>query len=91
MDMHGWRLISLIAAGLLGGYAFASAAGVFLGGVLTGSRSEAAMTGHLLGFVVYAAAIVWVAHTRRPGLAWLVFVTGAITLTLAGQALVAQS
>lgn len=87
MNMHGWRLISLITAALLGGYAVASAAGIFLGSVLTEARSEAALVGHLLSLFVYVGVILWVFHKRRPLQAWLVIGIASTLLAGAGLAL----
>lgn len=88
MNLRGWRLISLVAAALVGGYALASAAGIFLGSVLTASRSEAALVGHLLSLFVYVGVILWVFHRQRPLRAWLVIsITSGL---LAGAGLVLQ-
>lgn len=88
MNLRGWRLITLIAAALLGGYAVAGATGIFLGSVLTESRSEAALVGHLLSLFVYAGVILWVFHMRRPLRAWLVL--GIASGLLAGTGLALQ-
>lgn len=87
MDLHGWRLASLIGAALLGGYLLASAAGIFLGSTLPVPRSEATLIGHLSSFAIYTGAIVWVFHLRRPAVAWLVLSLASAVLALAGLAL----
>ncbi len=91
MGLHGWRLLSLIGAALFGGYALATAAGIFLGGVLPTSRGEAALTGNLLSFAVYAGAIIWVFTMRRPGRAWLGLLLATGILAVIGLALRGQS
>lgn len=90
MGLHGWRLISLIGAALFGGYALATAAGIFLGGVLPTTRGAAALTGTLLSFAVYTGAIIWVFALRRPGRAWLGLLLASAFLTMVGLTLRGQ-
>ena len=85
--IHGWRLASLIGAALFGGYALATAAGIFLGSVLPLPRSEAVLTGHLVSFVVYVGAILWVFNLRQPARAWLVLILSSTLLAGGGMAL----
>lgn len=90
MGLYGWRLVSLIGAALLGGYALATAVGVFIGGALPLPRGEAAVAGNMASFAVYTGAIIWVFSLRRPALAWLCLLLGstvliALGLTLQGQ------
>ena len=84
MGLTGWRLLSLICATVLGGYALATAAGVFLGGVLPLPRGEAALVGNLLSFVVYVGAAIWAFTVRRPGKVWLGLVVPACVLAGVG-------
>lgn len=86
MGLQGWRLASLIGAALIGGYALAIALSFFLGGVLPVPLSEATLIGHLLGFVVYAAAIIWVFTLRKPGKAWLYLTLASTLLSAVGLA-----
>ncbi|QIL91076.1 hypothetical protein ACONUD_13670 [Microbulbifer harenosus] len=87
MGLHGWRLISLIGAALLGGYILATAAGIFLAGVLPFSIAENTLIGHLSGFAFYTGAILWVFHTRRPGVAWASLILASTLLASIGLAL----
>lgn len=86
MGLHGWRLASLIGAALLGGYVLAAALSYFLGGILPVARSEATLIGHLLGFVIYAAAIIWVFSFRKPAKAWLYLTLASALLSGIGLA-----
>ncbi len=90
MGLYGWRLASLIGAALLGGYALATATGIFLGSVLPIPRSEAAVIGNLLSFAVYVGAIIWVFSLRKPGRAWLSLLLSSILLSAIGLALRGQ-
>ena len=87
MGVYGWRLLSLIGAALVGGYALATATGLFLGSILPAPRSEAVMTGNLISFAIYAGAILWVFNLRRPARAWLLLVLLSATLAAVGWAL----
>lgn len=84
MGLHGWRLISLIGAALFGGYALATAVGIFLGGVLPLPRGEPALIGNLVSFAVYAGAAIWAFTVRRPGKVWLGLVVTASVLAGVG-------
>lgn len=86
MGLHGWRLASLIGAALIGGYVLATALSFFLGSILPLPRSEATMIGHLLGFVIYAAAIIWVFSYRKPAKAWLYLTLASALLSTVGLA-----
>ncbi len=68
---HGWRLLSRSAAAVLGGYALASAAGIFLSGVLPQSRGEAALVGLQLSFAIYTCAVIWVFAVADLRRVWL--------------------
>lgn len=87
MGLYGWRLASLIGAALIGGYALATATGMFLGSILPMARSEAVVTGNLLSFAVYTGAIIWVFSLRKPGRAWLSLLLPSILLSVAGLVL----
>lgn len=87
MGLTGWRLLSLIGAALIGGYVLATAAGIFLGGVLPTTLGEAVLTGNLLCFAVYAGAIIWAFTVRRPGLVWLGLLLFSALLTISGLTL----
>ena len=74
----GWRYRSAIAARAVaavgGGYLLASAVAAFAGVHLQRlglPRSEAVLSGTLLGFAVYAAAAMGCFHCRRVRHAWL--------------------
>ncbi len=67
----GWRLLSRTAAAVLGGYALASAAGIFLAGVLPQRRGEAALSGMQLSFAVYTCAVIWVFAVADLRRVWL--------------------
>lgn len=86
MGLTGWRLASLIGAALIGGYVLATALSFFLGSILPVPRSEATMIGHLLGFALYAAAIIWVFTVRKPAKAWLVLTLASVLLSAVGLA-----
>jgi len=84
MGLSGWRLFSLSCAALVGGYMLAAAAGIFLGGVLPGSRGTSVLTGTMVSFVVYAGAIIWVFAMRRPARAWVGLVLASVVLATTG-------
>nr|WP_315249199.1 hypothetical protein [uncultured Duganella sp.] len=58
-----------IAAAILGGYLFASAAAALLS-ALNGPGSDAMLGGALLGLALYAPAIIWAFATSTPRRAW---------------------
>ncbi|WP_024462060.1 hypothetical protein [Marinimicrobium sp. LS-A18] len=84
MGLHGWRLAALIGAALVGGYLLSTAAGIFLGGALPVSRSESTLIGHLLSFVIYTGAVLWVFYLRKPGPAWLSLSLTSMVLAVLG-------
>ena len=84
MGLSGWRLFSLVAAAMFGGYALASAAAIFLGAVLPLAPAEAVMASTLLSFAVYTAAVIWVFSVRKPKQAWLGLVLPTLVLTGSG-------
>ncbi|MYM28163.1 DUF3649 domain-containing protein [Duganella sp. CY15W] len=58
-----------IAAAILGGYLFASAAGALLS-TINGPGSDAMMGGALLGLALYAPAVIWAFAARSNRRAW---------------------
>lgn len=52
-------LLSRILAAVLGGYALASAAAIFLAAVLPMPRAEGVLAGMQLSFAIYAGAVIW--------------------------------
>lgn len=91
MGLTGSRLASLVAAALVGGYALATAVGIFLGGVLPMPRGEAALVGNLLSFAVYAGAVIWTFVVRRPVKVWLGLMIPACALVTGGLLLTGQA
>lgn len=92
MSLHGWRLFSLLAAALVGGYALATAMGIFLAAALPLPRAESVLIANMLSFAAYAGTVIWVFTLRRPALAWLVLsllstLLLAIALPLTGSTL----
>jgi len=61
---------SRILAGIVGGYAVASATAIFLSCVLPLPQAEAILIATLPSFAVYASAIVWAFAARTAVLAW---------------------
>ena len=57
-------------AAVVGGYAAANAVALGLAQILPMSRGDAVMTGILLTYLVYAAAVVWVFAARSARRAW---------------------
>lgn len=90
MELTGWRLLSLAAPALLGGYVLATAASIFLGGLLPVPLGEAVLAGNLLGFAIYAAAIIWVFAQGRPARAWVQLLLSSGALAAAGLLLRGQ-
>ncbi len=66
-----WSVASRIAAAVLGGYVLTTLAGIAMGGLLPTERAEAVLAATLLGFVIYAAAVVWVFAAGSARRAWL--------------------
>lgn len=87
MGLCGWHLASLIGAALFGGYALATAAGIFIAAVLPIPSGPAALTGNLLSFMVYTGAIIWAFSMQKPARAWLFFLLASALLTCIGLAL----
>ena len=75
-------LISRILAALFGGYAVAALASVAVL-ALPADRTQAAISGTLLSFAVYAGAVIWVFAVRSATRAWVGLLLAAIPLLLA--------
>lgn len=75
---HG-PLASRIIAALFGGYAVAALASVAVL-VLPADRVQAAFSGMLLSFAVYAGAVVWVFAVRSAWRAWAGLLVAALVL-----------
>ena len=75
-------LISRIVAALVGGYALGALTSV-AALALPLAPSEAAFTGMLASFLVYASAVVWVFAVRSATRAWLGLLAAALPLLAA--------
>ncbi|MDR0200721.1 MAG: DUF3649 domain-containing protein [Delftia acidovorans] len=75
---HG-PLISRILAALFGGYAVAALASVAML-ALPADRTQAAISGTLLSFAVYAGAVIWVFAVRSARRAWAGLLVAALVL-----------
>jgi len=64
------RILSRVAAAILGGFIFASAVVAALPLLLPGSRVEWVLWSTLLGFALWTAAVVWVFAARSATRAW---------------------
>lgn len=84
MQGRRMQIVSQVMAAILGGYALASAAAIFLGAVLPFPRAEAVMAGTLMSFAVYTAAVIWVFAARNARRAWLGLLLPAAGLAAAG-------
>lgn len=62
---------SRVAAAVLGGYAFATALGVFLSRTLPLPRADAVLAMTLASFAIYTAAVIFVFAARTATRAWL--------------------
>jgi len=62
-------LASRIVAALFGGYALAALTSV-AALALPGSVAQTVLTGMMLGFLVYAGAVIWVFWARSAARAW---------------------
>lgn len=72
---------SRVAAAAFGGYALASAATVLMAQLWPATRAQALLWATMLGFAVYAVAVIWVFTTRSATRAWLGVVATAAVLT----------
>lgn len=80
-------LVFRIAATVLGGYALAAAASIWLSYVVPMARAEATLTGLLISFALFAAAVVWAFAARTARRAWIGLL--APTVLFAGLAWIA--
>jgi Protein of unknown function (DUF3649) len=84
-------VLSRCLAASLGGYALASAGSAFIGITLPGSKASAAVSGMMLGFVLYLVAVLWVFACRSARKAWLGLVVATLVLGVADLALYRMS
>lgn len=81
------RVLSRIAAALLGGYCFVwgfVTLGIALGLTLGMSFGEVRTAFYLLAFLVFAGVFCWAFATASHWRAWLVLGGGGVAMTLAG-------
>lgn len=65
------RILSRVAAAILGGFIFASAVIIALPLLLPGSRVEGVLWSTLLGFALWTGAVIWVFAARSATRAWV--------------------
>ena len=82
-------VLSRSLAAIFGGYALASATTAFLALALPGARSEAVLTGMLVGIAICACAALWAFATRTALRAWLGIAVPAIVMALVSWGLAA--
>ncbi len=81
--MKALDIASRVGAAVVGGYALATAAA--LGATaLPGTRAEAVQIGIMLGFLAYAAAMIWAFAARSAIRAWAGLIGPAAVLALIG-------
>lgn len=85
MKPQALQIASLAGAAIVGGYALASAAAVFLGAVLPLPRAEAVLAATLLSFAIYTGAVIWVFAVRNTRRAWLGLLAPSLVLAAAGM------
>ena len=68
---HRKQVTLRVVIAILGGYMLANVASIFLSYLLPMPKSDAVMTGLLLSFAIYAAAIMWVFAVRSFHKAWI--------------------
>lgn len=78
-----WAVALRALAAIVGGYAFASVAVVFLSFALPMPRADAVMTATLLGFAIHVGAALWAFAARTTPLAWLGLVVPGAAMGLA--------
>ena len=81
--MTGPGITARVLAAVAGGYALATAVAL-CAAALPGARDEAALIGIMLGFVVYAGAMIWAFAARTAVGAWAGLLAPAIVLALVG-------
>jgi hypothetical protein len=75
-------LVSRIVAALFGGYALAALTSVAML-ALPMNKPQGVLTGMLLSFVVYTAAVIWVFAVRSARRAWAGLLVAAVPLLFA--------
>lgn len=81
--MKAIDITSRVGAAVVGGYALATA--VALGAAaLPGSRAESVQIGIMLGFIAYAAAMIWAFAARSAVSAWTGLIGPAAVLAVIG-------
>lgn len=76
-----------VLVAILLGYALANAVGILLAHILPMPRSDAVMTGLLVSFAVYAAAVLWVFSVRSLHTAWIGLALPTLILAVVGAVL----
>lgn len=66
----GLSVLSRVVAAALGGYACAVAVSIWVSHIVPAPRVEGVTTGLLLGFAVFAGAVVWVFAAATARRAW---------------------
>ena len=77
-------VLNRIAAGLGGGYAVAALAASGLAALLPGSALEAAVTAHLLAYLLFVLVALAVFVPRRGAIAWAIVLLPCAAFLLAG-------
>jgi hypothetical protein len=75
-------LISRLIAAIFGGYFFAALASVAVL-ALPMNKGQAVLTGMLVSFAIYAAAVIWVFAARSAGRAWAGLLVVSLPLAIA--------
>lgn len=71
-----------VAAAVFGGYALAAAVAIWTSYILPMRRADAVVTGELISFAVYAAAILWAFAARTPRWAALGLIGSALAFAV---------
>jgi hypothetical protein len=77
-------LLSRVSAGVLGGYALASAGAVLLGALLPGPRAEAVLAGAQASFALYTGAVVWAFAVHDLRRVWLGLLLPTLAMAAVG-------
>ena len=77
-------VLNRIAAGLVGGYAVAALAASGLAALLPGPAVEAAVTAHLLAYLLFVLVALAVFVPRRGATAWTIVLLPCAAFLLAG-------
>ena len=75
-------IVSRTLAALVGGYGLASLAAAACAVTLPMARSDAVLTGMMLGLVVQAAAAIWVFSAESAARAWLGLAAPGVALSI---------